>query len=260
MMLTNLADAARKSGLPVVEVDGWRTRGHGGLVSVRTIVVHHTATAATAPGDYPSLGIVRDGRPDLDGPLAQLGLGRDGTVYVIAAGVAYHAGTVFESMQDNWHAIGIEAEHDGVSPWPLEQVDAYARLCAALCDRYGLGPDRVLGHKEVAAPAGRKTDPNFDMAAFRGRVSVHLANQGDPMSDYTTQIDAIQKDAAEAKANTERLLKIADRQNEKRNAQNKRVMDRLQRLIDVVNDGDRDHDTIVAELQAARAELAEQDA
>jgi hypothetical protein len=29
---------------------------------------------------------------------------------------------------------------------------------------------RVLGHKEVATPTGRKVDPNFDMPAFRGRV------------------------------------------------------------------------------------------
>ena len=115
MLLTDLADACRKSGLPVVEVDGWRTRGHGHFAGLTGIVCHHTATPATAPGDYPSLRIVRDGRSDLPGPLSQLGLGRDGTVYVIAAGVAWHAGSTFYPRQDNWHTIGIEAEHDGVS-------------------------------------------------------------------------------------------------------------------------------------------------
>jgi len=181
MMLTDLADAVRSSGLPVVEVDGWRTRaatdnaGNRELVAMQTIVAHHTATPLTVPGDYPTLATVRDGRSDLPpGPLAQLGLGRSGTVYVIAAGLCWHAGATFEESQDNWHAIGIEAEHDGISPWPPDLLDAYARLCAALCRHYGLGISRVMGHKEIASPAGRKTDPNFDMTAFRARVLSHL--------------------------------------------------------------------------------------
>jgi hypothetical protein len=169
-MLTDLADACRKSGLPVVEVDGWRTRGHGQFAGVNSIVCHHTATAKTAAGDYPSLRIVRDGRSDLPGPLSQLGLGRSGTVYVIAAGVAWHAGATFFPRQDNWHSIGIEAEHDGLSPWTPEQRDAYVRLVAALRDHYGIPLSNIQGHKEVAKPLGRKPDPTFDMTAFRADV------------------------------------------------------------------------------------------
>lgn len=170
MMLTDLADACRKSGLPVVEVDGWKTRGHGEMFAVNSLVLHHTATSAKALGDYPSLRIVRDGRSDLPGPLSQVGLGRNGTVYVIAAGVCYHAGATFYPRQDNWHAIGIEAEHDGVSPWPTVQHAAYVRLVSALADHYGIPLSNVQGHKEVAKPLGRKVDPNFDMTAFRARV------------------------------------------------------------------------------------------
>ena len=189
-MLTDLAEACRKSGLKVVEVDGWRTRGHGPMTDVQTIACHHTATSRAASGDYPSLGIVRDGRSDLPGPLAQLGLGRSGTVYVIAAGVAYHAGETWSSSQNNWNAIGIEAEADGVSSWDPAQVDAYARLCHALIEHYGLSVARVQGHKEIAKPAGRKIDPNFDMAAFRGRVSI-VSNQEDYMatSDAEKKLD-----------------------------------------------------------------------
>lgn len=170
MLLTDLADACRKSGLTVLEIDGWRTRGHGDFLGINSIVCHHTATSAKALGDYPSLRIVRDGRSDLPGPLSQLGLGRNGTVYVIAAGVAYHAGATFYPRQDNWHAIGIEAEADGLSSWPEVQMDAYARLCAALAEHYGIPLSNVQGHKEIAKPAGRKIDPNFDMTAFRTRV------------------------------------------------------------------------------------------
>ena len=170
MLLTDLADACRKSGLPVVEVDGWRARGHGQFAGINTIVCHHTATPKSAAGDYPSLRIVRDGRSDLPGPLSQLGLGRNGTVYVIAAGVAWHAGATFHQRQDNWHAIGIEAEHDGVSPWSPVQHAAYVRLVAALREHYGIPLSNVQGHKEVARPLGRKIDPNFDMTDFRRRV------------------------------------------------------------------------------------------
>lgn len=175
MMLTDLADACRKSGLNVVEVAGWRTRGHGQLAAVRTIVAHHTATSAAAPGNYPSMRVVRDGRSDLAGPLANLGLGRDGTVYVIAAGIGYHAGKVRERDYGNAYAIGIEAEHPGVGAWPTVQYNAYARLCAALCKHYGLSSDRVLGHKEVCSPVGRKSDPNFPMNDLRAAVAKAMA-------------------------------------------------------------------------------------
>lgn len=168
--LHDLADACRASGLKVVETKDWDVRGHAPFTHVETIVCHHTAGPAS--GNMPSLKVVTSGRPGLSGPLCNLALGRDGTVFVVAAGVAYHAGVVGERAWDNWHAIGIEAEATGTSPWPEVQVDAYARLCAALCKHYNIPVSRVLGHKEVATPKGRKTDPNFDMPDFRVRVGV----------------------------------------------------------------------------------------
>jgi hypothetical protein len=168
MMLTDLAQACRASGLQVEEVPGWRTRGHGEMTSVDTIVCHHTAGPAS--GDMPSLGVIRDGRPGLPGPLSQLGLSRSGTVYVVAAGVCWHAGEVTQREYDNWHAIGIEAEATGTGSWHPAQYAAYVRLCRALCDHYGVPAHQVLGHKEVCAPPGRKIDPNFDMHQFRQHV------------------------------------------------------------------------------------------
>ena len=187
MRLTDLADACRKSGLNVAEVSGWRTRGKA-LAAVKTIVVHHTATSAAAKGDYPTLGIVRDGRPGIPGPLSQIGLGRTGHVYVIASGKANHAGAVHRTTWGNAYSIGIEAEHPGGStPWPPGQYDAYVRLCAALVRHYGLTVGDVRGHKEVAFPAGRKTDPNFNMTAFRARVREALA--GTSASGSTAPVD-----------------------------------------------------------------------
>lgn len=169
--LTDLADACRRSGLTVIEQPGWRDRGHGPLMGVQAIIAHHTATPASATGDYPSLRVVRDGRAGLDGPLAQIGLGRSGVVYVIAAGKCYHAGVTHQTWQGNFYAIGIEAEHPGTGPWPQVQYDAYVRLARALAAHYRVPASRVLGHKEIAKPAGRKSDPNFDMTVFRAALA-----------------------------------------------------------------------------------------
>jgi len=169
MMLLDLVDAVRSSGLFVVEEPGWRTRGHGPMSSVQSIICHHTAGPAT--GDAPSLGVVRDGRGDLPGPLAHLVLARSGVVHVVAAGLCFHAGPTFEPWQANANAVGIEAEATGHDAWPADQYAAYARLCRALADHYNVPVARVLGHREVAKPAGRKVDPNFDMAAFRAAVT-----------------------------------------------------------------------------------------
>lgn len=168
MYLTNLADVARSAGLKVVEQPGWRTRGHGGMSGVKAVVCHHTAGAAT--GNAPSLGVVQDGRTGLPGPLSHFVLGRDGTVFVVAAGLAYHAGAVLNNAWSNNWSIGIEAEATGVTTWPEVQRDAFARLCKALANAFGLPTSAVLGHKEVCSPPGRKIDPNFDMGAFRNRV------------------------------------------------------------------------------------------
>jgi hypothetical protein len=217
MYLTDLATAVRKSGLPVVEVSGWKTRGKGPFVSVSHIVPHHTATPASAyaSSNYPALNLVTygrdlDGDGDIDGPLANLGLGRDGTVYVIAVGYANHAGVVRQANMGNAYTIGIEAEHDGVSPWPVELILAYAKLCKALCDHYGLPYSRVLGHKEVCSPPGRKIDPNFDMNTFRDLIPDADAEDDDmPYTDWPEKDrNALVADVAEAVA--KRVLRQAD--------------------------------------------------
>lgn len=176
LMATNLATILRNAGLNVVEVSGWTTRGHGQLTAVKSIIVHHTAGPAT--GDMPSLNYIRDGSSSLAGPLAQLGLGRTGTWYVIAAGLSYHAGVVTDSsLYSNANAIGIEAEGVGLpatnvghSNWPEVQWQSYVRGVRALKNAFGVPTDRVKGHKEVASPLGRKIDPNFSMDEFRANL------------------------------------------------------------------------------------------
>jgi hypothetical protein len=40
-------------------------------------------------------------------------------------------------------------------------------MCRCLSDFYRFPIDKIVGHKEICSPAGRKIDPNFDMVAFR---------------------------------------------------------------------------------------------
>jgi hypothetical protein len=166
--LTQLADVARRTGHPVTEVTGWKSRGHGPQPEVQGIVCHHTAGPAGG-GDYPSLRVVRDGRPGLDGPLSQFGLGRSGRIYVIAAGRCWHNAPSTSTRHDNSSSLGIEAENNGSQAWPEVQLDAYRRLCAELCREFGLPASRVKAHREVNTS---KPDPHHvDMNAFRAAVA-----------------------------------------------------------------------------------------
>ena len=159
--LTWLAQAARDTGFPVVEVSGWKTRGHGPMRVCEGVVGHHTGTPQRVAGDYPTLGVVRDGRSDLPGPLAQYGLGRNGTVYVIAAGTCWHAGNSawagFTNLNDDF--IGIEAESAGAGEWTDRQRDAYPKLVGSALHRMGRGVGRYISHRGCALPSGRKDDP-----------------------------------------------------------------------------------------------------
>jgi hypothetical protein len=170
-MWTDLDRAVAASGLAVkVGYSGWKSYGHGTPGPVEGVVCHHTAGPSS--GDTPSLNTVVYGRSDLPGPLCNLYLSRSGEVYLVAAGIGYHAGDTLQGWQDNNSAIGIEAEATGVDPWPPVIYNAFVRLCDALMDYYHLPLGHIAGHKEVCNPPGRKIDPNFDMNAFRNSVNV----------------------------------------------------------------------------------------
>lgn len=168
MLLTWLADTLREAGCVVVEMDGWERRQTRTGFEPMGIVWHHTATPQSA-SDASVDRILRDGRSDLSGPLSQLGLRRDGSFVVVAAGRANHNG------YGTWgnDSIGIEAYNDGRGePWPAVQMAAYARGTAAICKRMGWGIAQVRGHKET--DPGRKIDPLFNMDQARAAVASYL--------------------------------------------------------------------------------------
>jgi hypothetical protein len=165
--LTWLPEVLRAVGLKVAEHPGWMDRGRGEFGRPEGVMCHHTATRQ--PGNMPSLRTLVQGRSDLPGPLCHLGLARDGTYYVIAAGRANHAGAGdWKNIRDgNGRFIGIEAEHSGRGDedWPEVQRDAYVRGVAALLRHIGRGADRCCGHGEYALPPGRKNDPRLGPAS-----------------------------------------------------------------------------------------------
>ena len=178
--LTWLPDVLMAAGLKVSTVPGWENRGNRDVGKIFGVICHHTAGAGPQKGNYPSFKTIINGRPDLPGPLAQLGLGRDGTWIVFTAGRANHAGRGEWKgiVNGNSNMIGIEAENTGEpndSPWPAVQMDAYQRGVAAILTKIGKDASFCAGHKEYATDKkgrrGRKDDPDFDMNAFRAAVS-----------------------------------------------------------------------------------------
>ncbi|GAB1823589.1 peptidoglycan recognition protein family protein [Herbidospora sp. RD11066] len=170
--LTQLADVARRTGFEVVEEPGWRTRGHGEMFPIQGVVCHHTA-------GWNDLHVVRDGRPSLDGPLSQFWLSRHAVIHVVAAGKSWQNAPSTSRHHQNSNSIGIEAENDGRTPWPADQLRAFKALSAELCLEFGLTASRVCGHKEVNTG---KVDPHsLDMHKFRVDVAHLMANGADDM-------------------------------------------------------------------------------
>ncbi len=159
-----LADVLRAEGVSLAEYPGWRDRGHGDFEDIRGVMVHHTGS------DNTSAASIANGRPDLPGPLSQLHIARDGTVTVVAVGVAWHAGVGMypwlPTNMGNWHMIGVECANSGTSPtaphrqnWPDVQYFALVNCCAAINRRLAQNSSRTIGHKEYAGRAQGKWDP-----------------------------------------------------------------------------------------------------
>jgi hypothetical protein len=185
-IIEKVAEELTADGIAVSFVDGWENRGRPGAFVPQGVVCHHTATASHSR-DYPSLGIVRDGRSDLPGPLAQFGIGRHtGTVIVIAAGKANHAGPGgFNGLSGNSTVWGIEAENDGVGEdWQPQTFRSYVALCAALARHTGFGADMVCAHREWN-PVDKIDPTGIDMTDFRAQVARAIDRQSVPVQTET---------------------------------------------------------------------------
>src|SRR3569832_1801335 len=141
------------AGLKVAEVDGWQIRGRGEMGEVFGVLCHHTA--GIRKGNMPSLRTLVEGRPDLQGPLAQLGLGRDGTYYIIAAGRANRAGAGIWTgiTEGSAHFIGILSDYSVrpvVLPWPSLHFVPPRHGLSSFLKQIGCDASFCAGHKEYA--------------------------------------------------------------------------------------------------------------
>jgi len=187
--LTWLPLVLKQAGLKVAEVKGWENRGSADVGRIFGVICHHTVGKKV--GNMPSLDNLRDGDAKLKGPKAQLGLARDGTFYVIAAGRANHAGKGSFSFSENGatkkivngnsNFIGIEGENTGLNsdmPWPAVQLEAFQRGVAAILNHIGRGSEFCIGHREWAPT--RKIDPLFNMDTFRAKVADIMGGTAPP--------------------------------------------------------------------------------
>jgi N-acetylmuramoyl-L-alanine amidase len=141
-----------------------------GGTDVDAIILHHTASNSTA-GDLATL------RSPAAGVSAHYLIGRDGKIYQLVKDErrAWHAGVAAirgDSSPDvNSRSIGIEITNagDGKTPFTQGQYRALERLVPYLVKKHKVPLRNLLGHKEVALPAGRKSDPasNFNWERIR---------------------------------------------------------------------------------------------
>lgn len=171
----------RAAGITVHEASGWKTRGNGYVSSYVGGLVHHTATgfgkALPGAGVY---DLLVNGRPDLKGPLCNYAGNDDGSVTVIAANPANHAGASGgKSMGPlpvtklfNARVLGLEIVYPGTTPMRPAQMRTAQMWARIVADVVGGGDiERVRAHAETSITG--KWDPGYaegktiDMAAFR---------------------------------------------------------------------------------------------
>ena len=164
---------------------GWKDSGVGGTMGrIWGVIWHHTGNARE------SAQSIRDGRPDLAGPLAQIHIAPDGIVTIVAVGPCNHAGKgSWEGLPTdnaNDRTIGVECAYPADTtltedtihrePWPDAQIISMRDVGAALTKHLGVPVSHNISHAQWArfGPAGQrqyKWDPgNLDMDWFRGEI------------------------------------------------------------------------------------------
>jgi N-acetylmuramoyl-L-alanine amidase len=108
-------------------------------------------------------------------------IGKDGRIvqHVRDHDRAWHAGgSQWRGVPNvNNYGLGIELVNlnNGQDPYPEEQHRANVQLCTYLCRKYGIKPEDIMGHLDIAVPKGRKTDPRgYDLEKLRREVVAAL--------------------------------------------------------------------------------------
>jgi hypothetical protein len=171
----------RAAGITVREASGWQSRGNGQTSAYEGGLVHHTATGygIAVPGTGPG-NLLINGRPDLRGPLCNYAVNEDGSITVIAAHPANHAGAsggrsmgpLPTTSLFNRRVLGLEIVYPGTSPMRDAQYRSALVWARVVADVVGRGDiERVRAHAETSITGkwdpGEAPNKTIDMAAFR---------------------------------------------------------------------------------------------
>ncbi|WP_458682277.1 peptidoglycan recognition protein family protein [Prescottella equi] len=168
----------------------WTGIGHEDFGDVWGVLWHHMGVNGQGPD------VIRYGVPGLKGPIANIHIALDGTVTLVAAGVAWHAGygsyPGLPKDDANDRLIGVEMAGNGTDPWPRAVWDAAVKVGAAISRFLGYDAGRNIAHKEWAGKAQGKWDPgNWDMNQFRREIQSRIDNgpaKGGDMNVWDTLI------------------------------------------------------------------------
>lgn len=200
----------RAAGVTVREAAGWQDRGNGQTSAYEGGLIHHTATGFGIAMPGTGVGnLLINGRPDLDGPLCNYAGNDDGSITVIAAHPANHAGAsggrsmgpLPTTTLFNRRVLGLEIVYPGTSPMRDAQYRPALIWARVVADVVGRGDiERVRAHAETSVTG--KWDPGdapghtIDMAAFR-RAAKNLSLEDDMTPAQAADLDYVKRIAIE---------------------------------------------------------------
>jgi hypothetical protein len=131
---------------------------------IRGIVLHY------AYGPDSSVRFMREGRPDLPGPLAHWVVLSDGTIECIGkeGTRVSHVGRADRGLTHS-NTVGVETTGSPTFANEL-QVENLVRLVADIAERWAVPTEMIVSHAEVALPAGRRADMLQQAPAIRKMV------------------------------------------------------------------------------------------
>lgn len=187
----------RAAGVTVHEWSGWESRGNGQSSAYEGGIVHHTGT----PYGYAFQSLVT-GRTDLAGPLCNYTTNEDGSMTVIAAHPANHAGAsggrsmgpLRTTTLFNKYVLGNEIVYPGTSPMRDAQYRTALLWSRIVTDVCGFGDiQRARAHAETSITG--KWDPGdapsrtINMTAFRTAAALIGAPAPVPEDDMNFEQD-----------------------------------------------------------------------
>lgn len=226
-----IADDLRKAGLKVIEVEGWKNRGRpastGNFDPKGANTTHHTGATTSASSPNAGLQMLISGRPDLPGPLCHVATAYDGTVYVIAAGRANHAGRIGKAGvvgmpvrgDGNAHALGNEVMTNGTQKMPKAQEDATAMVAAVFANRHARNTNWAHRHEDISA-TGKWDIGQWTTAELRRRVGIAQNELKQRALKLPPRIRRARREITEEIKRIKAARKVAKRKGEKVNKHN----------------------------------------